>query len=328
MDFALEPLLRASARASAENLTMRTWQLSNEFALHHWQDDPDAAEMVAEQLPTDLVGDYWMVRATVAENLGLINEAAVAYAQLLDLGERTDTLVRSDVAWANLCFLQPTQEALEHLAERLSRWLGRGFHDVSSTDAALITAAAMVGYTADVGTQTPNRERIELYINLAEAYGSNNPTPTDRLLWQAQQAHGAGDNVRAKELARRVIEIAEEKGDAVAEYEGHDMLGNLALMEVDEPEVALHFSQCYQIVAQHEAPIIAVQRAATAAWAGFSAGQVEFAAELATAALGACDRMPAGPVHRDLLTVLGNCALERGDAEEAALWAERIRELR
>lgn len=323
MDYALEPLLWASAQASAENLTMRTWQLTNIFALHYWTDEP---KDVAANLPSDIQGDYWLLRAAVAENVGRINDAAMAYAQLLELGEGSGKLAKADLAWANLCFLQPGEEALGHLADRLSRWCSGGFHDVSSTDAALITSAAMLGYTAEVGTQSANTERIALFVNLAEAYGSNNPTQADRLLWRAQQSHGAGDTVRAKELAREVIAIAQRTNDAVAEFEGHDMLGNLALMEVHEPEVALHFSTCFNLLEHREAPVLALQRAATAAWAGFSAGQVEFAAQLATAALATCDRMPSGSVQRDLLTVLGNCALERGDEEEAAMWAERVRE--
>lgn len=333
MDFALEPLLRKlepllreSAEASAENLTMRTWQLTNEFALRYWAADSDDALVIAGELPRELVGDYWILRATVAENVGLINEAAMAYAQLLELGEQTGRLATADIAWANLCFLQPGEEALAHHGERLERWLGGSYRDVSSADATLIASAAMLGYTAETGTGSPDSARLELFTQITEAYGSNNPSEADRLLWRAQQEHVAGNSDKAIELATRVIGLAEAAGDAVAQFEGHDMLGNLALMDVNEPEVTFHFAQCFALVSDHGAPVVALQRAATASWASFSTGQVDFAAQLATSALAACDRMPAGKVQPDLLTVLGNCALERGEAEEAALWAQRVRE--
>ena len=326
MDLALEPLLRESARASAKNLTMRTWQLTNDFALRHWVTETEEATAIAEQLPGELVGDYWMLRATAAENVGLVNDAAMAYAQLLELGEGTGKMATADIAWANLCFLQPGEEALAHLADRLERWLGGSFRDVSNTDAALIASAAMLGYTAEVGTRAPEGARLDLYTRVAEAYGSNNPSESDRLLWRAQQLHASGDTEAATKLAGRVIALAEAAEDAVAQFEGHDMLGNLALMGVNEPEVAFHFASCFELVSQQGAPVVALQRAATASWAGFSAGQIEFAAQLATSALAACDQMPAGTVQPDLLTVLGNCALERGEEEEAALWAQRVRE--
>ena len=334
----LESLLRASAAASAENLTMRTWQLTNEFALKHWVADPDSLTAVVKQLPSDVVGDYWLMRAAVAENTGCTYEAAVAYSQLLERGDSavanrhnsagtcTKDIVRADLAWASLSFLQPGEEALVHLAERLERWRGGSFRTVPSTDASLIASTAMLGHTVEVGTQTPNSDRLTLYVEIAEAYGSHNPTQADRLLWRAQQAHGAGDIAGAQAMAHQVIALGTETGDEIARFEGHDMLGNFALMAVDEPDITRHFAMCFDIVSKHGAPVIALQRAASASWAAFSAGQIDFAAQLATRALAACDQMPNGDAQQNLLTVLGNCALERGDTEEAEMWAARVRE--
>ncbi|MBF4553768.1 hypothetical protein [Corynebacterium suicordis] len=120
-------LLTESASATAAGDTQRSWQLINDYAQHFWLVDE-------QEIPQELLGDYYSVRAAAADWLGLDDEAVQALFSLESWAKQSNNHEAALIARSHLAYLSlnrsshpvfplpPADQLLADIAERMNQW--------------------------------------------------------------------------------------------------------------------------------------------------------------------------------------------------------------
>lgn len=160
----IESLLRESAAAAAAGDTRKSWELISSYATDFWLVDES-------EIPADLVGDFYPVRAAAADWLGLEDEAVAALQAMERWAKENNNHEVALVAAAHLAYqslnqpdhavflLPDAASLLSQVAERFTQWrpdpdspsIGEdesiSWKSVTKRQAAALTTAAATAHT-------------------------------------------------------------------------------------------------------------------------------------------------------------------------------------
>ncbi|QFQ02188.1 hypothetical protein CUROG_04045 [Corynebacterium urogenitale] len=260
MALTIESLLRASASAAVAGDTRKSWELISSYATDFWLVDES-------EVPPELLGEFYPVRAAAADWLGLSDEAITALQSMERWAKEHDNHELALVAAAHLAYQSlnqpdhavfPLPDAslmLADVAERFLQWrphpeaptIGEDesltWNTVSKRQAAALTTAAATAHTvaSSINSAPPNNTsptnaeatgidaaRLqEFFTQLVWRFGKNPANKMDELLWFAQNHWSSGRRTEARETALKVVELADT---SAPRYEAHFMLGHFAMM--------------------------------------------------------------------------------------------------
>ncbi len=261
-------LLRDSRVAAQSGASAATsWRLASDFARQYWLATPD-------EVPDELVGEFYSMRASAADHLGFADEAIAALRDLRAWARSNDDHALALEALALLAHQSLTlQERPGTLAElhsprEMLAQLAQGFADfrpapdsptlaeaphlthrvLPRSIAARLTSAATTGFavatnlsgSADDATAF---DFADTFAQLVRRFGSKPPSTADRQLWFAQEAWFRGRREEAFDRVMALIDRLEEDSllgggstdaQVVSLYEAHDMLAHFEMFHATE----------------------------------------------------------------------------------------------
>ncbi len=261
-------LLRDSRTAAQSGTSAATsWRLASDFARQFWLATPD-------EVPDELVGEFYSMRASAADHLGFADEAIAALRDLRAWARSNDDHALALEALALLAHQSLTLEerpgtlAELHSPREMLAQLAQGFadfrpdpdsptlaetphlthRDLPRSIAARLTSAATTGFavatnlsgSADDATAF---DFADTFAQLVRRFGSKPPSTADRQLWFAQEAWFRGRREEAFDRVMALIDRLEEDSllaggstDAqiVSLYEAHDMLAHFEMFRATE----------------------------------------------------------------------------------------------
>lgn len=257
----LEGLLSDSTEAALRGDTASSWRLINEYAVSFWLEGP-------EEVPESALGEYYLVRATTADLLGLVDEAVESFVMMRhwakDRGDHTTAMVASaNLAYQSLNHFGITPDVftplrepgmvLAELAQDMDDWRpapdspslaedpSTDWRTVSRHDATKLTLAATTAFTVasnlandrpDTGSLPDPAELVEFFSAIVRRFGSARPKESDRIFWHAQKAWFDGRRAEARSLLEDIWNIGELS--PIARFEYHDIRANFAVIEAAE----------------------------------------------------------------------------------------------
>lgn len=239
----LHSLLRDSRTAAQSGASAATsWRLASDFARQYWLATPD-------EVPDELVGEFYSMRASAADHLGFADEAIAALRDLRAWARSNDDHALALEALALLAHQSLTlQERPATLAElhsprEMLAQLAQGFadfrpdpdsstlaeaphithRDLPRSIAARLTSAATTGFAvatnlsgssddADGGADNDATAFgfADTFAQLVRRFGSKPPSTADRQLWFAQEAWFRGRREEAYDRVTALIDRLEE----------------------------------------------------------------------------------------------------------------------
>lgn len=236
-------LLRDSRTAAQSGASAATsWRLASDFARQFWLATPD-------EVPDELVGEFYSMRASAADHLGFADEAIAALRDLRVWARSNDDHALALEALALLTHQSLTlQERPGTLAElhsprEMLAQLAQGFadfrpgpdsptlaeaphithRDLPRSLAARLTSAATTGFAvatnlsgssddADGGADNDATafDFADTFAQLVRRFGSKPPSTADRQLWFAQEAWFRGRREEAYDRVTALIDWLEE----------------------------------------------------------------------------------------------------------------------
>lgn len=262
-------LLQDSSRAAHSGASAAaSWRLASDFARQYWLATPD-------EVPQELVGEFYSMRASAADHLGFADETIAALQDLRTWARSNNDHALALEALALLAHQALTQEGRPgtltelHSPQEMLAQLAQGFddfrpdpdsptlaetpalthRDIAPAIAARLTSAATTGFA--VATNLPSSfeddaegfDFADIFARLVRRFGSKPPSAADRQLWFAHEAWFRGRRTEAFERVTALIDRLEEDGattDArtVSLYEAHDMLAHFEMFRAAEGEDA------------------------------------------------------------------------------------------
>ena len=256
---------RAAAQSGASAAT--SWRLASDFARRYWLATPD-------EVPDELVGEFYSMRASAADHLVFADEAIAALRDLRVWARSNDDHALALEALALLAHQSLTLEerpgtlAELHSPREMLAQLAQGFadfrpdpdspalaetphlthRDLPRSIAARLTSAATTGFavatnlsgSADDATAF---DFADTFAQLVQRFGSNPPSTADRQLWFAQEAWFRGQREEAFDRVMALIDRLEEDSllgggstdaQVVSLYEAHDMLAHFEMFHATE----------------------------------------------------------------------------------------------
>ena len=256
---------RAAAQSGASAAT--SWRLASDFARRYWLASPD-------EVPDELVGEFYSMRASAADHLGFADEAIAALRDLRVWARTNDDHALALEALALLAHQSLTLEerpgtlAELHSPREMLAQLAQGFadfrpnpdspalaevphlthRDLPRSIAARLTSAATTGFavatnlsgSADDATAF---DFADTFAQLVRRFGSKPPSTADRQLWFAQEAWFRGRREEAFDRVMALIDRLEEDSllgggstdaQVVSLYEAHDMLAHFEMFHATE----------------------------------------------------------------------------------------------
>ena len=256
---------RAAAQSGASAAT--SWRLASDFARQYWLATPD-------EVPDELVGEFYSMRASAADHLGFADEAIAALRDLRVWARTNDDHALALEALALLTHQSLTLEerpgtlAELHSPREMLAQLTQGFADfrpdpdsptlaeaphlthrvLPRSIAVRLTSAATTGFavatnlsgSADDATAF---DFADTFAQLVRRFGSKPPSTADRQLWFAQEAWFRGRREEAFDRVMALIDRLEEDSllgggstdaQVVSLYEAHDMLAHFEMFHATE----------------------------------------------------------------------------------------------
>lgn len=227
---------RAAAQSGASAAT--SWRLASDFARQYWLATPD-------EVPDELVGEFYSMRASAADHLGFADEAIAALRDLRAWARSNDDHALALEALALLAHQSLTlEERPATLAELYSpremlAQLAQGFadfrpapdsptlteaphithRDLPRSIAARLTSAATTGFAVatnlsgsadDADSDATAFDFADTFAQLVRRFGSKPPSTADRQLWFAQEAWFRGRREEAFDRVTALIGRLEE----------------------------------------------------------------------------------------------------------------------
>lgn len=264
----LHSLLRDSRAAAQSGASAATsWRLASDFARQYWLASPD-------EVPDELVGEFYSMRASAADHLGFADEAIAALRDLRVWARTNDDHALALEALALLTHQSLTLEerpgtlAELHSPREMLAQLAQGFADfrpdpdsptlaeaphlthrvLPRSIAVRLTSAATTGFavatnlsgSADDATAF---DFADTFAQLVRRFGSKPPSTADRQLWFAQEAWFRGRREEAFDRVMALIDRLEEDSllgggstdaQVVSLYEAHDMLAHFEMFHATE----------------------------------------------------------------------------------------------
>ena len=264
----LHSLLRDSRAAAQSGASAATsWRLASDFARQYWLATPD-------EVPDELVGEFYSMRASAADHLGFADEAIAALRDLRVWARTNDDHALALEALALLTHQSLTLEerpgtlAELHSPREMLAQLAQGFADsrpdpdsptlaeaphlthrvLPRSIAVRLTSAATTGFavatnlsgSADDATAF---DFADTFAQLVRRFGSKPPSTADRQLWFAQEAWFRGRREEAFDRVMALIDRLEEDSllgggstdaQVVSLYEAHDMLAHFEMFHATE----------------------------------------------------------------------------------------------
>ncbi len=225
----------AAARSGASAAT--SWRLASDFARQYWLATP-------AEVPDELVGEFYSMRASAADHLGLADEAIAALRDLRAWARSHNNHALALEALAllahqalsmedrrsTLAELHSPQEMLAQLAQGFADFrpdpdspsLAEAPHithrDLPTAVSARLTSAATTGFavatnlsgsSGSSATASPV-DFADTFAQLVRRFGSKPPSAADRQLWFAQEAWFRGRHEEAFERVTALIDRLEE----------------------------------------------------------------------------------------------------------------------
>ena len=256
---------RAAAQSGASAAT--SWRLASDFARQYWLATP-------AEVPDELVGEFYSMRASAADHLGFADEAIAALRDLRVWARTNDDHALALEALALLTHQSLTLEerpgtlAELHSPREMLAQLTQGFADfrpdpdsptlaeaphlthrvLPRSIAVRLTSAATTGFavatnlsgSADDATAF---DFADTFAQLVRRFGSKPPSTADRQLWFAQEAWFRGRREEAFDRVMALIDRLEEDSllgggstdaQVVSLYEAHDMLAHFEMFHATE----------------------------------------------------------------------------------------------
>ena len=332
MHNSLESLLHSSAQAARQGRTVDSWRIMHRYATEFWLEEP-----------VDPLGEFYALRAAVADCLGMVDEAVGALQEMHAWGERHDPPVAL-IAQAHLAYqslnnsdpllsdapggvtapLPDAEMLLDQLATALESYLAPfEAGEVDKRTAGQLVLAATTGYT--VASNCPDAARAPRFANLVRTFGTRAPSEVDRQLWFAQEHWTNGRRAEARALAEQILQDFPD--NVIARFEAYDMRAHFDLMESledyqDRPGIARNWVACAEISLTMGAPLLALRRSELACRALMGEGKLAEAADLAARMRQAMEGAPISPALLDLTAVNAEAAFELGEFSEALRLAQ------
>ncbi|WP_293819537.1 hypothetical protein [uncultured Corynebacterium sp.] len=255
---------RAAAQSGASAAT--SWRLASDFARQYWLATPD-------EVPDELVGEFYSMRASAADHLGLADEAIAALRDLRAWARSNDDHALALEALALLAHQSLTLEerpatlAELHSPREMLAQLAQGFadfrpdldsptlaeaphithRDLPRSIAARLTSAATTGFavatnlSGSFGDATAF-DFADTFAQLVRRFGSKPPSTADQQLWFAQEAWFRGRREEAFDRVTALIDRLEDDAllgggtdsQTVSLYEAHDMLAHFEMFRATE----------------------------------------------------------------------------------------------
>lgn len=229
-------LLRDSRAAAVSGAHAATsWRLASDFARQYWLATPD-------EVPDELRGEFYSMRASAADHLGFADEAVGALRDLRHWARSHDDHALALEALALLAHQalaqeeDPTAFAELHSPSEMLAQLAQGFddfrphpdsptlgeaphithRDLDPTVADRLTSAATTGFavatnlSGSLEDDATACDFADTFAKLVRRFGRKPPSAADRQLWFAQEAWFRGRREEAFELVTALVERLEE----------------------------------------------------------------------------------------------------------------------
>lgn len=327
-EMTLNELLQHSQEAAREGNIADSWRLMHQFATTFW------LENTPRDIEAPLLGEYWSLRAGVADCLGMTDEAVESLHALKHWAQHHDPAVEL-IADAHLAYqtlnAEETDQAvaplLAALISALQKWEGPAQRaELDKTVMGKLTLAATIGYTVALNATSTtadvdSRAHADQLGALVRTFGTTSATEADRLLWFAQAAWAD----EQREEARMHAELVAGMDNPIAQFEAHDMLATfdmLEFLEDHEPRESMteHWLQCATIAHELGASLLAAHRTELACRGLLSretSDDDERAWRVAGAALDDLQGAPISPALLQLSAVVAEAAYNVGNVEVA-----------
>ncbi|RAV32634.1 hypothetical protein [Corynebacterium heidelbergense] len=349
---ALTQLLTASRAAAERRDIIANHRSTSTFACHHWLAEPT-------DVPDELRGEFYHLRAAAAEHLAMDEEAVAALTELRHWARERNRHAIALVAQAQLAYhaldaadtgahapgydLPTAPEALSQVAEGLTTFRPSPDHPpigsagsatdrlVTPADAAALTAAATTAFT--VATNLQNTDLAQLFATFVRRFGTVAPSAADRLLWNAQLAWAEGEHTLAANYATQALGHGPD-----SDYEAHEMLATCAMLEITQDSdltapaatrAVEHWIKAVGAAMDMNAPIMGIKMAELAARVLYAAEDTGAAVRLTERVLGAVSGAPVSPALLNLAAVHAQSLLAEGEVGRAwekslavASWSE------